>query len=442
MLLGQQPGLFLLALWTGEGRPYWHAREGLGFPAYPATIEHDGQGWTLSAGNRQLYSAGLAPGAPGADPFVADAPWIALRCPLAPDWTRGLLGSGPVELGSHRFEPAPMASPRNVADLTTRGDLDGWLGSLGASRPAEAASLGPRGTPAHRTVRELDREGLEAFAFSAHREGALGLPSNISLADARAIEAYRRRKEIRLTGLVIVSVDCVASTEAIERALPPPLAPGTDSVLRVTAIRGLEDPALDEAWLLADCTLDGTQVWYAVSHLRNSVYASAYGREAFGYPTQRGSVGVRLGGNRFSVDVARDGQALYRAWGAYGGFSTGTALDSMTVATLRLGPGLGTGPRPGHLVTQRWRFQGLRRPVVRSSLDAMFPSGDSAAGSAIWNRAGRVHAYWATAMDGAGMQRQPGRVVAEVADVGPYYRERCDGILPWGSSQAEVADQS
>ena len=29
------------------------------------------------------------------------------------------------------------------------------------------------------------------------------------------------------------------------------------------------------------------------------------------------------------------------------------------------------------------------------------------------------------------MQRRPGRVVAKVEDIAPYYRDRCDGTLPW-----------
>ena len=47
-----------------------------------------------------------------------------------------------------------------------------------------------------------------------------------------------------------------------------------------------------------------------------------------------------------------------------------------------------------------------------------------------WFRLGPLQVVSAGAMEDAHMQRGPGRVVQAVPDFEPYYRERCDGVLP------------
>ena len=444
VVLADERFLLPLGVWTGAGHSFWRAREGFGLPAFRGTVAREGDAWEVSTANRVLYAARKVPSQGESASRRMTEPWLVVRFPLAADWTRGPLDEGPVQLQSLRFEPAPQARPLEAAEVSAHGDLDRWFPRLRLAGPVAAASVGDRGSPAKRFERDLDRVAAEPFAFRAYKGGSFGLPEDTSFASDREIDAFRNRKEVRLSGLVIVSVDCVASADLIERVLPPPCEPSTSPMLRVTAIRGLEDPRLDEAWLLAECSLEGARAWYAISHLRSSVDGSAYGREVFGYPTQEGSVGVQLGGNRFAVHVGRKGRGLFQAWGSYGGFSTGTTLDRMTVAALRLGPGSDTDSRAGQVIVQPWYFQGLRRPVVSGSLDAMFPAGKSGSGRDTWNTVGPVHAYWAKAMDGAGMQRRPGRVVAEVADVGPYYRDRCGGRLPWeaAASGGGCGDQS
>ena len=425
-----EPCVLPLAVWTGDRHTYWRMREAARLPAFRGDVRSSGTEWSLALAGRRAFLARPGPAdgtAPRAEP---EAPWLAYKYALAADWTKGPLAEGPVQLWSLRPESSAPAVALTAGASETAGDLGGWLTRLVASGPVAAMSGGVPAASIERFEREVSRSEFEPFAFRIYEGGSFGVPPDTGLATTRALDAYRRRREIRLAGLVIVSVDCYANPAVIEGLLPPPCIAGRDSSLRVLAMRGLDDPSLDEAWLLAGCSLEGARVWYAISHVRSSLGGTEFGREVLGYPTKGGSAQAFLGGNRFAASVARQGKLAYQAEGSYGGFSTGTTLAEMTVATLRLGPASGNRRRSGEIVIQPWYYQGLRKPVQRAGLDASFPA---SGGSDVWATMGPVHAYSAMVMDGAGMQRLPGRPVAAVSDVGPYYRERCDGRLPWES---------
>lgn len=422
------PYVLPLAVWTGDSQAYWHMREAARLPAFRGEVRSRGNQWSLSISGRQSFRArpGPAEGL-GAQPEPTP-PWLVYRYAMAADWRRGPLAEGPVQLWSIRSEP-----PANVCELSadafeTAGDMGGWLTRLGAQRLVAAKLGGPGAARQSRFERDVDRAEFEPYSFRTYRGGSFGVPPESGRATAESLAAYRRRREDRLSGLVIVSVDCYANRSVIEGLLPPPCHPAAEPALRVMALRGLDDPSLDEAWLLAECSLEGTRVWYAIAHVRGSLGGTAFGREILGYPTKGGSASAALGGNRFAATVERDGRLAYQAGGSYGGFSTGTTLSEMTVATLRLGAESGGGARAGEIVTQPWYYQGLRKPVHRASLHASFPA---AGGGDVWNSMGPVHAYTAMVMDGATMQRLPGKPVAAIGDVAPYYRDRCDGRLPW-----------
>jgi hypothetical protein len=46
------------------------------------------------------------------------------------------------------------------------------------------------------------------------------------------------------------------------------------------------------------------------------------------------------------------------------------------------------------------------------------------------------------ALETGGVQRQPGEVVAIVEKPDEFYRERCDGVLPWEADPAEQPQPS
>ena len=417
-----------LAVWTGDRYAYWRMREVARLPAFRGDVSSSGNEWSLAFAGRKAFLARAGPADSAAPRAEPNLPWLTYKYALAADWTKGPLAEGPVQLWSIRPESSAPPVALSAGAFETAGDMGGWLTRLGASGSVAAMSGGVRAASVERFEQDVGRIEFEPFAFRIFQGGSFGVPPDTGLATTGALDAYRRRREVRLTGLVIVSVDCYANPAVIEGLLPPPCIASRDSALRVLALRGLDDPNLDEAWLLAGCSLEGKRVWYAVSHVRGSLGGTEFGREVLGYPTKGGSAQAFLGGNQFAASVAREGKLAYQAQGSYGGFSTGTTLAEMTVATLRLGAASGNRSRSGEIVIQPWYYQGLRKPVHHASLDASFPA---SGGSDVWASMGPVHAYSAMVMDGAGMQRLPGRLMARVSDVGPYYRDRCDGRLPW-----------
>ena len=421
------PALLPLAAWAPDGPAYWRAREGLWLPAFRGEVQRDGGRLSLSVGGREVFSAcrGSAIGEGAPDP----APWLAYRAALAADWTKGPLGDDPVELWNVRAA-AGWAS-LDPASCQPSGDLDGRLSALGAGQPVRASSRASGDAETLGFEREVGRDQFAPFALRNHTGGLHGVPLHSAYATARDLDGYRARPANRTNGMLLVAVDCFAGGGAVEGLLPPPCVPSPQPVLRVFAVRGLDDSTADEAWLLAECAVEGKRAWYAIAHLRPSLDGAEYGREVFGYPTKGGAVTARAGGNRFSAAVAHERRPLCEVWGSYGGFSTGTSLSEMTVAALRPCPGSRRGTTWGEVVLQRWRYQGLRRPVVRGSLQAAFPAAGGDRSGAVWNRIGPVQAFGAMVMDGAGMQRLPGQAVARFNDIGRYYRGRCDGTLPW-----------
>ena len=439
VVLDEEPGLLPVALWTADSHAYWRAREAWRVPAFRGEVRLDGDRWELSVGGRQLFS--VTPGTRiGETPSPrAGLSWITYRSTLAPDWTGRPYSDDRPEVWRLRFQRAMHASDHDPARCVTEGGLDGWLARGGAIGPVSVTSGESTTEPEEEFEGAIDATALEPFAFRGYRAGTLGLvPRQGFPVSAEALEAYRRRKEVYQTGLAIVAIDSFAGQAEAQALLPPPCYSIPNSSIRVLAIRGLNDPGLDEAWLLVECVLAGERVWYAASHLRANLEGSAYGREVFGYPTMAGRVSAVIGGNRFAATVSRGGRSLYEGAGIYGGFSTGTSLGRMQVATLRLRPGSSGRPPRGELVVQHWYYQGLLKPAHPASLSALFPSAEGKPDP--WSGIGSVRPYKATVFDGAAMQRLPGAVVSEVADVGPHYRERCEGRLPWESRLSNGQD--
>ncbi|MDE0108298.1 MAG: hypothetical protein OXN96_10835 [Bryobacterales bacterium] len=441
VLLDGEPHLLPLAIWTEDPRAYWRMREALHLPALRGAVRWADDAWTLAVSGRDEFSARATPPAAEADASAEDRPWLSYRHQLSPSWAEGPLGDRPVELW--RSPTASAAGATQATSAETSGKLGGWLARLGASGPVSAHVVPDRSEREQEFARHVAASDFEPFALRNYSGGSLGLPEiDTQFSGAAALEAYRGQSRVRLPGLLIVSVDCVANPHVVERLVPAPCIADPNALVRVMAIRGLNDPSLDEAWLLARCGIDGQRAWYAISHLKNSLAGSEFGREAWGYPTQDGEAHALLGANRFTSSVMRGNLSLYRADGSYGGFSTGTSLNEMLVVTLRPKIGAGSEPRRGELLLQPWYYQGLRKPLNRQSLYAAFTAPPDKDASNPWNRMGPVDAYWADIYDDADLQRLPAALAGEVPDIAPYYRDRCDGHLPWEPRPAGAQERT
>lgn len=431
--LADEPCLLPLALWTGDRHYYRQARESQHLPASLADVNWAAGSWSVAAAGSRPLSVRSGPESRPLGDGAAPLPWATFRHTLAPDWRRGPLGDAQPELWFLR--PGGNASAEEVSldGISVEGDPGGWLARLGAAGPVSAAVVGSLQPPAPEFAQAVEAPDFEPFALRNYPGDSLGMVGlDTGFLQPGSIEAYRSRREVRLSGLTVVAIDATVDREAVLPMLPPPCETPEIAVVRVMGLRGLADPSLDEAWLFVQCHVDGERAWYAVSHVRAGVAGSEFGREALGYPTVEGTAAASLGANRFGVSVGRHGAPVYEGGGFYGGFSTGTSLGDMPVATLRLRHRPRQSMPAGEVVVQPWYYQGLRLPVSRESLFASFPASGTGADSA-WSRMGPARAYWSTVFDSATLQRRPGTVVAEVDDVGPYFRDRCGGHLPWES---------
>ncbi len=423
-----EPCLLPVALWTADLAYYRHAREALYLPAYLGDVVGSDGLWSLAVSGRDAYSVRVLERSEEPVGSVTPLPWITYRHTLEAYWRQGPLGETPPELWMLRFPADPGTRQIRTEAISADGDPGRVLSRFGASRLVSATILGARKEPEPEFALAVKPERFEPFALRNYPGDSLGMaPLDTTYLQPEALEAYRSRHEFRLSGVLIAAVDAVVDRDAVAPLLPPPCRVRDTPVVRVVGVRGLAAPGLDEAWLLADCDCNGERVWYGLSHVRGTISGSEFGREVLGYPTVSGSVAATLGSNRFGVSVSRDGRPLADCGGFYGGFSTGTSLANMRVATLRLRHRPGQPLPTGEIVVQPWYYQGLRKPVSRDSLHASFATGRDRP----WNQLGPARAYRAIVFDSATLQRLPGAVLAEVADVGPYFRDRCEGRLPW-----------
>lgn len=432
--LHQEPCVLPIAVWTASDRARRRAREALHLPAYRGEVTGSEGHWSLAVDGRTVFSVTVRSGASRVGPATQTSPWATFRHQISPDWTADRLIPGDAGLWSLRAEDAKPPVAIDADSVRIGGTLDGWLDRFGAAGPASVAqiSLFPQASP--RFLRHVEASELEPIAL---RNYLGALPSEAATADfgspAEARAALRSHRKLVRPDILIAYVDCVPTSDSPPALVPPPCTADPSRAVRVMAIRGLKDPSLDEAWLFARCTAGGRVAWYAVSHLAQSLRGSEFGREVLGYPTKAGTAHATLGGNRFLLSVGRAEAALFEAHGSYGGFSTGTSIEEMTVATLRPNTAVSESPPRGEILLQMWYFQGLRRPVSARSVAGSFspPTSGSGAAQEIWNALGPVRPYYASILDGGAMQRVPARVFAETGDIDEYYRDRCDGTLPW-----------
>ncbi len=441
VLLGGKLGELLLAIWTADEAFYLRLREGMHLPAFRGEVQISRDICRLLVDGKSSFAAHADRAALGE--LTGPPPrLLALRYILASDWTQGPLDGRGASLVCFRGGESSSGRLLEPSRVRAQGHLDGWLSRLAAGGPVQAAVGGGSVGHEFEHVQNLSPSAMAPFAFRRFRGGEMGIvPPNPHFATPEDLAAYRGRRQTFSTDLLIVAIDSVLPEEAAQALLPPPCASIPGASARVMAVRGLEDPSVDEAWLFVDCVVQGRRAWYAAAHVRPALEGSTLGREVFGYPTRLGSMSAFAGGNRFAASVSRNGRRLFGGEGIYGGFSTGTSILGMDVATLRLKVPDSNGAPHGELLLHRWYYQGLRRPVQRPTLAASFAD-DHQVGP--WNTvaesmAGRSAAHSAIVVDGAAMQRRPATVVASVPDPGPFYADRCGGRLPWEALQPSGA---
>lgn len=426
--------LLPLALWTARLADYWRYREALCLPTYLGDVAWEQDRWTLTIEGRPAFTARPADQSQTVVEGQAARDWISFNVALEPNWSQGPV-SVPAELWRIPSADRPFLRALEARKIESSGTLGSWLSKLGASGPVVASTVSRSALGAAVVAGPIDVGSFQPFALRNYPATSLGLEqADTAYLGPAELHSFRERREIRLSDIMLVSIDAIVAQASVERLLPPPCISPETGVVRVMSVRGLDDPGLDEAWLFLQCGLEGQLAWYAAAHVRASILGSEFGREVLGYPTVPGSVSATLGASLFSSSVARGDSSLYNAGGLYGGFSTGTTLAEMPVAALRLRRGTGgTGPS-GEVLLQPWYFQGLSKPVRTGSVNVSFPAARKGMRPSPWNRMGPASASRARVFDGATLQRLRPRVVGRVANVGAFYEDRCDGHLPWKSA--------
>jgi hypothetical protein len=142
-----------------------------------------------------------------------------------------------------------------------------------------------------------------------------------------------------------------------------------------------------------------------------------------------------------SLTGSREGREFFYADGGFGGFSTGTSIGRLNMVSLRVRP----GERTGELVLQQWAYQGRRQQVNPATAAMDVPDGESPDGGVRldpWYGLRPIQLAAMGALETGGVQRLPGQVVATVEKPDAFYRERCDGVLPWEADPAEQPQPS
>ena len=468
-------GMLALGMVTNHDWGRINAREYLGFNAKDGVVKLQRDGRKISAScsrhGSMLHRVETVVTGRAADALYG---WrqtgygaFVYRYRTNPDWPNGVLQGQPVELwkaagseGGYPTESPRLAAPQ-VCDISqTRFE---WVQPLvsdpyselpvrefvGASyRELNAAGAAAWQDQAERPktvfLQAVPEEGFRPWAnfnydrlkMGARREKTGRAVSPLKLSPGEAA-AYRSRKEIVLRSVNMVDFQLAVEAATHAEILPPMCDPGSRPVLRVLALRAessdLSPQPFHEAWLLAYCRVNGRPLWYALSHIVSAGGDLLHGRETFGYPSVQGNIDAMVTTEVFSLSGSRLGREFVRGGASVRGFSTGTSLAQIDIVGLRAAPfRAGEAPR-GELVAQTWFFQGRRLYGDPKTAQLEFPDKPAPGGigrPSPWFEFQPFHLMSAAGVEDVGMQRGPGRIVAEVPDFTPYYRERCDGLLP------------
>jgi hypothetical protein len=388
-----------------------------------------------------------------ASPVPPVTPHLAMAFKLDPDWRRGLIEGSQVELWSVAASLGddalpisaikaefPYASPGDpLTELPIQEAVGAWLltGTAQPQKPEKVADLDAAALAAWaplRFDRPVERERFWMPAEWREKTTAFRLSED-------EITRYKQRREIVLDPLEVVEIDAMISREAHEALVPPICRTAGRPMIKVLGLRvgasALSPVPFSEAWLFAFTITANRMAWYAVSHIVGEGGDLVFGRDVFGYPSKAGETEIVVTPVDFSLSTKRFGREIVFADGAFHGFSTGTSLAQLPMVSLRAKPG-GAG---ADLVYQPWTFQGRRNRVDPAGFQIGFPNGP-APGLELkpdpWFDLGPIQPVMVSVMENAVMQRAPAEAVAELPAFEEFYRERCDGVLPWEPRPAQL----
>ncbi len=458
VLYGEKTGWLPIAFWTSTDRDRFVARERFGLGATHADIAVSADAARVAVDGETILELTAGRGGEGAIP-QNDQSLLFIRFSANADWTQGEPGdAGEVLELTWTAAPAAAVDPSAVqltwlqpspshpaSELPVHEIVAAWRAT--GSEPLRAT------TKEAQSIANVPKADLAAWAPLRYPRPSVdrtmrrpeGWPDQATA--LRWTEAEGRlwssRKELRFEPAEIVEVDAMISPEVHAQLLPPPCVFGGRSLVKVMGIRytGLGSLPVNELWLLAYCRIGRASAWYTLSHIVGPGGDLIYGREAFGYPTKSGNPAVVVSPIDCSLTGSRQGREFFYADGGFGGFSTGTSIGRLNIVSLRVRP----GQRSGELVLQQWDYQGRRQQVNLLTAAMDVPEGEPQENGVRldpWYGLRPIDIAAMGALETGGIQRQPGEVVATVEKPDEFYRERCDGVLPWEADPAEQPQPS
>jgi acetoacetate decarboxylase len=446
---GERQGRLPVGVYASNDRARLTEREGRGLPAKDAQIEVKfGEQSSITIRRREKTLFEMTAGfSDQRDKFEGSAPVFAPVFTLEPDWRKGVVRGPGAELwevaapASHSADPSlallsaklPEASPGDpLAELPVEAVLGAWR--------MEA----PEASPEPKKIADLDGAALAAWAplrFDRPVESErFWMPAGwreettaYRLAEDE-IARYQKRREILLDPIEVVEIDAMISQEAHEAMVPPVCRTAGRPMIKVLGLRvgasALSPVPFSEVWLFAFTLTANRMAWYAVSHIVGEGGDLTFGRDVFGYPSKQGDPEIVVTPVDFSLALSRMGREIVFADGPFHGFSTGTSLAQLPMVSLRAKPG-GKG---AELVYQMWTFQGRRNRVDPGGFQMGFPNAPAKGWELKpdpWYELTPAQPAMISVMENGVMQRGPGEVVGELPAFEEFYRERCDGVLPW-----------
>ena len=472
---GRRRGMIALGLITDHEWGRIRAREFLGLPAKPGEVSLSVDGISVrascgldgrtvqrletTAGNRPAHPLALRRStgfgsfvyryAPGVDTSqaVVDPPvelWRVGGAAAAPAADSDESGPRACDISQTKLTWGPAAWGDAAAALPIKefvgaayqelqgAEAVGWRNRESRRKQVLVAEVEPRRF-APWVFSRYDRPGGLGTDRSPARRGKVFLESKLSSAE---MANYRRREEDESGPMSLVEFRVSIDPERHAAVLPPGCEPGRRPLLRVMVLRAeagdFSRRPFHEAWLFAYCRVDRRPRWYALSHVVDEDGEALLGRERFGYPTLRGRIDMGVSPEGFSFSGSRHGREFVSGAGAFRGFATGLSLSRINIVSLRARPFRPGTPPQAELVEQTFFFQGRRHYSDTRGIELSFPGGTAGTAplATPWFALGPLQVVSAGAMEDAHMQRGPGRVVRSVPGFEPYYRERCDGVLP------------
>lgn len=430
---GETAGWTPLWLYASNERALRVARERDGMPAAPAQItlvEKDGElTATVTAGGAKLLELTATLDSDAAELSDPGKLLIWTGQPAA-DWRTegGALNGAVIRAATTPANPAQGRSCSSVESSWARATtVSAWYGE-----PAEAGE--PQARPV-RTISSAQAGPGFPHSYPTRREAL----EPARLGDA-ALAAMPDREELLLGPLEACEIDVMVPQEAHAAMLPPMFRSGGRPMLKLLGLRvhesQLSPEPFQEVWLFAFGIVAGRAGWLAVSHITEPQGDAIYGREAFGYPTKLGSPDIVATPLDFQVTINRLGREVAYARGMFKGFATGTSLGQLPMMSLRAK----RGGESAEILYQPWTFQGRRSRVDPATLEVSFPAAKAPGMELLsdpWSELNPLRPLAVSAMDGAAMQRGPAEVLLEWNEFGAYYRERCDGVLPWEAAPVD-----